>query len=97
MALVATPQLFAVMAQTNPEKVGAALAAHYPNSYFPLFPGQWLLVVPGKTAVEISEELGITNGTAGNAVVITGSGSYYGRGNPGIWEWLKSRLGAPNG
>src|SRR5271169_5914607 len=97
MAIVAVPQLFAIMAQTSPEKIGAALAAHYPNSYFALFPGQWLLVAPGKTAIEISEELGITNGASGNAVIITGTGSYYGRGNPGVWEWLKSRLGVPNG
>ncbi len=94
MPIIAIPQLFAILAQSNPEKIEGALSVQYPNSYFILFPGQWLLVAGGKTAKEVSDDLGITTGATGAAVIIAGTGSYYGRGNPQIWEWLKASLGA---
>jgi hypothetical protein len=97
MAIVATPQLFAILAQTNHDQIGAALSAKFPNSYLVLSPGQWLLVAGGVTTKEVSDLLGITAGEAGTAVVIAGTGSYFGRTNPGVWEWLKSRLGVPSG
>lgn len=97
MPIVAVgPQLFAIMAQTNLENIGAALTAKYPSHHLLLYPGQWLLVASGKTAKEVCDDLGISTGETGNAVVITGTGSYFGRTNPGTWEWLNSRLGAPN-
>ncbi len=58
--------------------------------------GQWLVVAGGTTSKEMSDDLGISTGLSGSAVVIAGTGGYFGRGNPGIWEWLKSRLGAPH-
>lgn len=96
MPIVTVPQLFAILAQTDHEKIEAALTANFPNNYFVLAPGQWLLVAGGLTTKEVSDLLGITTGQAGNAVVIAGTGSYFGRTNPGVWEWLKSRLGTPS-
>jgi hypothetical protein len=96
MPIVAIPQLFAVLGQSNFEKIEAAIKSKYPNDYLLLSPGQWLIVAGGTTTKEISDLLGITSGEVGNAVVLGGTGGYYGRSTPGIWEWLKSRLGAPH-
>jgi uncharacterized membrane protein YgcG len=95
MPIVALPQLFVILAHANPERVAATLSVNYPNAYLMVAPGQWLLVAAGKTAKEISDDLGISTGVSGNGMVFTGTGSYFGRGEPGTWEWLKSRLGAP--
>ena len=96
MPIVFTPQLFAILSQSNHEKIHAALETKFPSSYLVLFTGQWLLVTSGVTVKEVSDQLGISIGDSGSAVVIAGTGSYFGRANPEIWEWLKSRLGIPN-
>jgi hypothetical protein len=95
MPIIAIPQLFAILGQNNFEKIAEVLAAKYPNAYLALAPGQWLLVAGGKTAKEISDDLGISTGQTGMAVVITGTGSYFGLSSPDTWDWLKSRLGVP--
>lgn len=84
------------MGQNSLEKLDAAIKSKYPTDHLLVAPGQWLIVASGITTKELSDLLGITSGEAGNAVVIAGTGGYYGRGTPGIWEWLKSRLGAPH-
>jgi hypothetical protein len=97
MPIVGIPQplLFAILGQNNLDKIDASIKLKYPNDYLALSSGQWLVVTTGITSKELSDNLGITAGTTGAAVVIAGTGSYYGRSDPGIWEWLKSRLGAP--
>jgi hypothetical protein len=92
MPIVAIPQLFAILGQTNIDKIGEAIKAKYPNDHLALTVGQWLLVANG-TAQDVSANLGITSAETGSAVIIAGT-SYFGRGNPQIWEWLKSKLGA---
>jgi hypothetical protein len=94
MPIVATPQLYAIMSQANPETLGGAIRALFPGEHLQLGPGQWLLVASGTTAKELSDKLGITTGQNGTAVIVTGT-SYYGRGRPEIWEWIKSKLGNP--
>jgi hypothetical protein len=89
------PQLFAILGQNNLDKIEAAIKLKYPNDHLVLNPGQWLLVASGTTSKELSDDLGITTGASGGAIIIPGTGGYYGRAEPGIWEWLKSRLGAP--
>lgn len=42
------------------------------------------------TAQELSNELGITDGSSGTGVVVAVS-SYYGRAPTNIWEWVNSR------
>ncbi len=96
MPIVAIPQLFAVLGQTNLDQIDAAIKGKYPNDHLVLNPGQWLVVAGGTTTKEMSDLLGITTGETGNAIIIAGTGGYFGRGNPGVWEWLKSRLGAPH-
>lgn len=93
MPIVPIPHLFVVLAEGDSAKLEAALSSQFPNSYFPAFSGQWLLVTGGVTPMEISDRLGITTGEVGGAIVIASTGGYFGRANPQVWEWLTSRLG----
>lgn len=96
MAIVpATAGLFVVLAQNNFDQIGAAIKEKYPDNYS-LASGQWLLAVPGKTTKEISDALGITGveppSGIGSAIIVAFD-SYFGRANPQIWEWIRSRTG----
>lgn len=56
--------------------------------------GQWLVAAPG-TAHQISDQLGVTGPNERQAlarlpVVIVQVATYYGRGNPEWWEWMKT-------
>lgn len=53
--------------------------------------GQFLVSYHG-TSKELSDLLGITDGTKGQAVIIA-VGSYFGRTTPNTWEWLKANWG----
>lgn len=99
MAIVPTTAgLFALLAQNNIERIGAAIKAKYPDEHYILASGQWLLAVPGKTTREISDSLGVTGvePAIGSAIIVSFS-NYFGRANPQIWEWITARLGAQRG
>ena len=51
--------------------------------------GEWLASYDG-TSQDLSNVLGITEGTNGSAVVASISG-YYGRAPTPVWEWIKGR------
>lgn len=83
--------IYTIIAQPNPNigKLPAAIAAKYPNDYLQLNEQAWL-VATKSTINQLSEELGIANGTNG-AAVITEVGGYFGRANPNIWNWIKTK------
>jgi len=59
-----------------------------PNAY--LLPrGEWLASYEG-TSQDLSNVLGISEGTNGTGLVMSISG-YYGRAPTAIWEWIKAR------
>lgn len=91
MAYYPIPQMFVILGQTNHLQLGQVIAAKYPNDHLALNPGQWIVIASG-TAKEISDHLGITDGSTGDAVVVAGT-SYYGRASSQIWEWMASRMG----
>ena len=66
----------------------------FPTDHYEVGPVHWLIVAPS-TAVDVSNRLGITTGTIGNALVFAVS-SYYGRAPSVIWDWIASKLGAPS-
>lgn len=43
------------------------------------------------TAKDVSDRLGITDGSNGNGVVLNVAG-YFGRSNPQLWEWLAAKI-----
>ena len=93
--VVAAPirKMFAIMGQTNFEKIGQALKEKYPDDHYSLATGQWLLVTEG-TAKSVSDSLGITDGATGTAVIVLFT-SYFGRASTQVWEWLAAKMGTP--
>lgn len=81
--------IFAIMGLNGLDKLGAAISQKYPADSIKVSPTQWF-IVDSSTTKEVSEKLGITSGTAGDAVVVSISG-YWGRAPNTVWEWLHSR------
>jgi hypothetical protein len=86
-------KMFAIMGQSNTDRIGQVIKEKYPDDHYVLVPGQWLLVADG-TAKSISDNLGITDGSTGSAVIVVFT-SYFGRANTQIWDWLAAKMGAP--
>jgi hypothetical protein len=68
-------------------RLASAVLTKFPNAFIQIAPGQWLVSAKGKTAQEISDQLGLTDGTIGSGIVFAISG-YYGRAANNIWEWI---------
>ena len=83
--------VFAIIAQPGPnaENLPAAIAKEFPVAHYSLGGSTWLVAGLG-TAQEISDKLGISEGTNGSGIVLQISG-YYGRANPNIWAWIKAK------
>jgi hypothetical protein len=83
--------LFAVVASSAPDKLGAKIQEIFPDMNQNIAVGQWLIVAPSTmTTTEISQVLGITDGTNGSALILSSAG-YFGRLNVSIWEWIKAK------
>ena len=83
--------IFAVIATNQQEKLGAAIAKIYPENHIRINAESWLVSSEG-TSNELSDKLGVTDGSNGSAVVLSVSG-YYGRAPTSIWEWMKAKWG----
>lgn len=82
--------IFAVIVQMGPGGDGltASVQRHFPGANYQLDGGHGWLVAARATAQQVSDTLGITDGTTGAALVIEVA-SYFGRANPNIWTWIK--------
>ena len=83
---VGSVMIFVVMHAPHELKIGPVIQRIFPNAHIQVSPGQWFVVASG-TAQEVSNQLGITDGVNGSAIVASISG-YYGRASTNIWEWL---------
>ena len=83
--------IFAIIVQPNvaPGKLSDAIAAKIGDAKYVIDGGHGWLVASTKTAKELSDELGITDGTNGGALVLEVA-SYFGRANPSVWTWIKN-------
>jgi hypothetical protein len=80
--------VFAVISTKEPQKLTASVTEKIPDGdRYKLTSDSWLVSFPG-TTTQLTESIGISDGTAGSAVVLA-VGNYFGRANPDIWEWLK--------
>jgi sarcosine oxidase gamma subunit len=95
MAIVGLTSLFAIMAPSDDPKLEAAIQAKFPADQLKVGPGQWIIAATG-TSKDISDQLGLTEGDVGSAIIVSFSG-YYGRASTNIWEWIASRMGARSG
>jgi len=87
--------MLAVLAQNNQALLAQAIQTHYAADSYALAAGQWL-VVTTDAPKELCDKLGITDGKTASAVVVSFI-NYYGRASADIWEWLNTKMAAPNG
>jgi hypothetical protein len=87
---VESVSIFSVF-QINPSGTEGALSASvrtaFPDDHYEIAPGYWL-VSSATSAKQVSDAVGISEGTHGTGIVIE-VGSYFGRANPAIWSWIK--------
>lgn len=82
--------IFAVIATTDNQKLGPSIAKVFPENHLQINTQSWLVSLDG-TSQELSDKLGVTDGSHGSAVIVSISG-YYGRAPTTIWEWMKAKL-----
>lgn len=76
---------------TDPTRLPAIrdrLGTIFATRNLPVSSDSWLVSGSG-TAQRLSDSLGISDGSVGFGVVVS-IGSYFGRANPQIWEWIKA-------
>jgi hypothetical protein len=85
--------IFAILSINDNPNLESALNAHFANDYLKVGPGQYL-VAGRSTVIDVSNTLGITDGTNGAGIVFSTS-AYYGRASTSIWDWIKVKLSTP--
>jgi len=71
---------------TSSEALDKLLPEKFGNASFSLGNGSWLVSYDGTTR-QLSDEIGITDGSTSNGVVLSFAG-YWGRATPDLWEWI---------
>jgi hypothetical protein len=77
----------------NATALAQAVATHFENASLRLSDESWL-VSTAETAEAVTKKLGVLEGTVGSAVVL-GVNGYFGRANPSVWAWLKTKMEQP--
>jgi hypothetical protein len=83
--------IFAVLTDEANEPLERAIEATFPDNFYKIRSGQFLIAA-SSTAADVSNKLGIADGTNGGAVVLS-IANYFGRAEPAIWEWIKTKWG----
>lgn len=82
-------QIFAVISQPNPntDRLAAVIEETFPQDHLKVSDDVWLVAGEG-TPKEVSDKLGVSNGTNGSAIVVE-VGAYFGFASRNIWNWIK--------
>ncbi len=80
--------VFLIVPTIDSTALSGAIAAKFPGKFYKLPKGEWLVSYSG-TSKTLSDELGISAGTSGNALVVSISG-YFGRSANDMWEWIQA-------
>lgn len=83
--------IFVIFAVDKPDVLRSKINTTFPGDFLEVTTGQWIIAAEG-SPIEVSEKLEITAGASGGAIVAS-IANYYGRKNPSIWEWIKSKWG----
>lgn len=83
--------VFIITPISSPEAVSKAISEKFAKDSYAIPKSHSWLVSYGGTAMELSNELGITGGTIGTGMVASIS-NYYGRAPTDMWEWIKTRV-----
>jgi hypothetical protein len=62
--------------------------------HYVIAPGQYLVDAPGVTSRQLSESLGIADGSLAQLILVLPVTGYDGWHNRDLWEWLSSHLGS---
>lgn len=84
--------IFLVVPTSNPAGVKSALADNKAQGHIDYvdLPISGHFVSYSGTTIELSNLLGVSDGSSGGGVVVAVS-SYYGRAPTTMWDWVKSR------
>jgi hypothetical protein len=74
---------------SNP-KLEATIIEQYPEDFYKLSENQWL-VCAGGIAKELSTKLKINDDEGTGPAIVFSIANYWGRANPNIWEWIKTK------
>ena len=84
--------VFIIFRVTEPAKLKEAIKASFGVEQYDLGNNEWLVSLKG-TPKEVSDKIGISDGSNGNAMIFAMSG-YYGRATTEIWDWIKAKAEA---
>ena len=73
------------------DALSALIAERYPNDFYRVTPGQWLISA-SETTRSISERLDIVKGSPGRSTLVVAISSYYGVHTTELWDWIRSKL-----
>jgi hypothetical protein len=82
--------VFAILILRPSPVLEAEIQRIFPDDSIKLSNDDWLVSYSG-SVIKLSEELGVTDGKNGAAVILR-VGSYYGRAPTNIWDWIKEKL-----
>lgn len=80
--------VFVLVPTSRAEEIGVVIAARHLEGSYKLPRGEWLISYQG-TSQQLSDYLGITDASTGNAVIFS-VGGYYGNAPTAIWEWIQA-------
>lgn len=78
-----------VTREAAPDGFEAKLRSDFEHDHLKIAPMVWLVAGTGP-AKDISDALGISDGTVANGLVCSMSG-YFGRAPTNVWDWIKDK------
>ena len=88
--------IYAAISDGENDPLGVAIAAQFPDSWFKIAPGQFLISTPKLTTIQVSERLGVPGGSVGRVIILHVS-NYTGWHSKDMWEWLTAQTKPPVG
>jgi len=86
--------VFAVIAPTPNERLEAAVKLRFPDRWFVIAPGQYLVSADRAVPTQVMEKLGLTGGGLGRAIILQVT-SYTGWHTKDIWDWIAAQTAPP--
>lgn len=86
--------VFAVIAPSFNEQLEKAVKDKFPDRWYEIVPGQYLVSVDKMTGGQIMEKLGLAEGSRGRAMILR-LGSYTGWHAKDMWEWIADQATPP--
>jgi hypothetical protein len=86
--------LFVVLALDNSAPViQTGIEKHFPDNFYAIEKGKWLVATPLVTAKQVSDKIGITNDQDTNEItgLVFRMAGYFGQADKDIWEWIAAK------